>query len=215
LKERLFNKKNAAGKDRKEFEIERLDREIEDLLNRWRTAYPAERGEGGLLSQRRIEFARQAFRGAVPPSPKSDWEAEVRQAVRKWCEENPILRDSLPLMSNLFTAAGLGLIVADLAIAGGALGTVGLVAAGGVGSLVASGILDWAERWKLQAVVKIADERWRAQRTEEIEAHLRLQFISAVFQDWYQRRETLRKLPADRCREALDALSALCEGASA
>lgn len=194
-------------RDRPELEREKLELATNDLTGRWRDRYAEERHADGILGQERLSQVCDLLRASEPPAPADEWESHVRAEFGRWCDENPTRMNLLVSLSAVFKGVALALIVIDLTVIGGQ----GLILAAGAGG-VAGLILDLAKRLNLQRVIEVADERWRAQRTAEIEGYLNEQFLKPIFHDWYVKRDKLESLPVAECQEAVDSLTALADG---
>lgn len=209
LIDRLFEKNEPAIRDRRELEKEKMQEAVDRIAAEWRGRFPDEAREGGLLEQSRLnQFVDDATRNSVP-DPSTEWENEIRDDVRKWGAEHPWMRDLLPTLSNMLQVAGLGLLVADISLTGGSIGTIGALAAGGSGGLAFGELLKWINKLQLKAVVEEADVRWSAQRARECEEHLRKRLHEPVFAEWTAKLSLLEAFDPVPLRNALAEMDAI------
>lgn len=198
--------------DRSEHEREQLAREMEQLFTYWRSQFPEEAREDKLLAQARWQEHRAAVKQLEPPPPTTGWEDHVRTAVNDWATQHPVRADFLPSVLEVMKTAGIGLVVADLVLTGGIVGTIGLLGAAGGGSFAASSLLDWAEKKKLKQVFLDADEAWRSERAATLRHFLGERLLTPIFAPWTRLRDELRRAPVQPCLEACGRLDALGTG---
>lgn len=202
-------------RNRQELEGERLTEAVKDLIDAWRKEFEDEATTAGMLGGERCGRTRAEFAKQSPPTPERGWEEAVRKAVRGWAERNPKLSRSLPVVSDLLTAGGFGLLVLDLATTGGlfgsavVLGSLGVAGAAAAGVGVAGELLNWARGWKLEHVALDADRSWRAQRTDELATHLRTHLADPLFQPWRDSQEQLDLSLIESCEAACSELEDL------
>ena len=181
---------------------------MEQLFTRWRSQFPEEAREGGMLAQDRWQTQRTAVMQLAPPPPTTCWELHVRTAMNQWAKDHPLRCDFLPIVLEGMQTAGIGLVIADLVLFGG-IGTIGLLAAAGGGSFAVSSLLDWAEKKKLKQVFVGTDELWRNERAATLSAFLDERLRTPIFEPWTRQRDELQRAPTQPCLVACDALQSL------
>lgn len=115
-------------------------------------------------------------------------------------------------MSEMLVLLGGAALVLDLAVSGGvfgAMGQLGVAGAAGAGSLGAGTVLKMFEELKLKDILEKADAKWRAQRRDELEAHLREHLAEPFFaQGWQERIRALNEADPEACLAAAEAIRA-------
>ncbi len=204
---RYLGKERDELAPREKLETERLREAAERLTDDLRGTFPAE--IGGRLRADACREAREAFARRPLPDVGTDWEESVRRSGREWARENRLRATALATLCDLLMVGGVASVALDLVAFGGA-GTVGVVAAAGVGAGAAAFFLDMFGRLGLRQVLVEADRRWREQRTEEMAAHLEQWFADPLLLGaWKERLAVLRDIPRDALREACENMERL------
>jgi hypothetical protein len=198
-------------RERPDLERDRLYQFAERLIDRFRSLYPEHAVPGGMLDHARCAAVRDAFLAQPLPQPTRDWEDVVRTALEGWCQNNRLLAHLLVLSGDVMLAAGATAIVIDLGTTGGIIGTVGLPALAGAGSVVAGRILDRFDHLQLRRIAEQAYDQWRDQRRQELAAHLQANFADPLFASWRECLEQLDEATIDRCADACAELTGLAK----
>jgi len=196
-------------RQRTNLERDRLHEYVEHLIDRFRSLYPEQATPGGMLDHARCAAVRDALLEQPIPTPAENWEDVVRQALEGWCRNNRMLSHLSVISGDVMLAAGATAIVVDLGTTGGVIGTVGLPALAGTGSVVAGRILDKFDSLQLKKVAEQAYDGWRDQRRRELAQHLQEHFADRLFAPWRECLEQLDEATIDRCTEACLELSTL------
>ncbi len=196
-------------RQRSELERDRLYEYAERLIDRFRSLYPEHATPGGMLDHARCAALRDAFLDHPLPPPTANWEDVVREALDGWCRSNRLLAHLLVISGDVMLAAGATAIVVDLGTTGGMVGTVGLPALAGAGSVVAGRVLDKFDHLQLKRVAEQAYDGWREQRRRELADHLQANFADPLFAPLRACLEQLDEATIDRCNEACAELSGL------
>lgn len=196
---------------RRELEQDRLHEFVERLIDRFRSLYPDQALAGGLLNHAHCAAVRDSFLKQALPVPSEDWEEVVRQALQKWCRDNRWLSHMLVITGDVMLAAGAAAIVVDLGISGGIIGSVGLTALAGAGSVAAGRVLESFGGLQLRKVAEQAYDRWRQQRRQELAEHLQKHFAQVLFLPWVQCLQQLDEATIRRCTEACYELDTLAK----
>jgi len=196
-------------RQRSELERDRLYEFAERLIDRFRSLYPEHATPGGMLDHARCAELRNAFLNHPLPPPTANWEDVVREALDGWCRSNRLLAHLLVISGDVMLAAGATAIVVDLGTTGGMVGTVGLPALAGAGSVVAGRVLDQFDHLQLKRVAEQAYDGWREQRRRELADHLQANFADPLFAPLRECLEQLDETTIDRCTEACAELSGL------
>ena len=205
-------KKDRPGdlKQRPDLEYQRLSETADRLIDVWRSQFPGETREGGLLRSESCQRARENFLKQQPPPPGSDWEAVVRRGAKTWTKEHPFLCATLAATADFGTVAGAAVMVIDLAHGG--LGAVVLhhaAAAAGAGAAVTLAVKLF-EYLHLVEVQAAAHEKWTQQRAAELAEHIEQNFAKPLFLGlWQEALEALQDAPAKECKAACEVLTRL------
>jgi len=171
---------------RPDLEYQRLSETADRLIDVWRSQFPGETREGGLLRSESCQRARENFLKQQPPPPGSDWEAVVRRGAKTWTKEHPFLCATLAATADFGTVAGAAVMVIDLAHGG--LGAVVLhhaAAAAGAGAAVTLAVKLF-EYLHLVEVQAAAHEKWTQQRAAELAEHIEQNFAKPLFLGLWQ-----------------------------
>ncbi len=198
-------------RQRPDLERDRLHEFAERLIDRFRSLYPQQAVPGGILDHVRCGAVRDAFLEQPLPPPTKDWEQVVRLALAQWCQENRWLAHLLVISGDVMMAAGAAAIVIDLGTTGGIVGTLGLPAMAGAGSVVAGRILDRFDHLRLKRIAEQAYDTWRDQRRQELADHLQTHFVGPLFESWHCCLERLDEATIDSCAAACAELTELAK----
>lgn len=198
-------------RQRPDLERDRLHEFAERLIDRFRSLYPQQAVPGGILDHARCSAVRDAFLEQPLPQPTQDWEEVVRVALAQWCRDNRWLAHLLVISGDVMLAAGATAIVIDLGTTGGIVGTLGLPAMAGAGSVVAGRILDRFDHLQLKRIAEQAYDTWRDQRRQELADHLQTHFVRPLFESWHRCLERLDDATIDRCAAACAELTELAK----
>jgi hypothetical protein len=198
-------------RQRTDLERDRLVEFAERLIDRFRSLYPEQAVAGGMLDHARCAAVRDRFLAQPLPHPTRGWEDVVRTALEGWCRSNRLLAHLLVISGDVMLAAGATAIVIDLGTTGGIVGTVGLPAMAGAGSVVAGRVLDKFDHLQLRRVAEQAYDEWRDQRRRELADHLQKEFADPLFATWRQCLERLDQAMIGRCTDACAELTELAK----
>jgi ABC-type dipeptide/oligopeptide/nickel transport system ATPase subunit len=152
---------------RSEVERQRMQAEIDRLVEEWRRLYSSEE----LPYEQCRNLAESMGSSELPPVGNA-WESHVEEEMRRYLQQNPNLWIWLDVIKELIKGASAGLIAADIVIDGG-IGTMGTLALiGGAGAL--GGML---------SEVKDANKRWVDERRNSYFVHLRDKLARPLFLD--------------------------------
>ncbi|MCH5372523.1 MAG: hypothetical protein JJ992_00985 [Planctomycetes bacterium] len=205
------NPDNDEVRQRPNLERDRLHEFVERLIDRFRSLYPEQASPGGMLQHARCAAVRDAFFEQPLPAPAENWEDVVCHALEGWCRNNRLLSHLLVISGDVMLAAGAAAIVVDLGTTGGVVGTVGLPALAGTGSVVAARILEKFDNLQLKKVAEQAYDGWREQRRRELARHLQENFADRLFAPWRECLDQLHDETIDRCNDACIELSTLAK----
>jgi energy-coupling factor transporter ATP-binding protein EcfA2 len=201
--------RRAVLRDRRELERGRLEEAVDVLLAAWRRDNPL---ESELFSAGRCREAARCLQAHEPPPVRDDWKEALRTDVRDWSQTHPWYGSLVGTLSEMLVLLGGAALVLDLAVSGGIFGVAGqfgLAGAAGAGSLGAGTVLKMFEELKLKDILEKADAKWRAQRRDELEAHLREHLARPLFgQEWQERISALDEAEPEACLSAVEAIRA-------
>ncbi len=186
-----------------EAERKSLKRVAEELSDKWRDRLPV---WVGTLDSARCRQACDALGNATLASPKTNWEETLRRSAREWVEKNPAWAHTLPVVLDLTTVGGLGLLVLDIGTTGGLLGSHVVLGSLGTGGLVAGGaglaamVVRMADNMHFRGVLEDADRAWREQRGHEIADHLRQHLLPGLLGDKLRDTDRLTSFPVEELR---------------
>ncbi|TVQ99406.1 MAG: hypothetical protein EA399_07380 [Desulfovibrionales bacterium] len=196
-------------RDRRELEQRRLEEAVDVLLSAWRRDNPT---ETALFSTGRCREAARRFQEYAPPPVRDDWKEALRADVRDWSRRHPWYGSLVGTLSEMLVLLGGAALVLDLAVSGGifgAVGQLGVAGAAGAGSLGAGTVLKMFEELKLKDILEKADVKWRSQRRDELETHLREHLARPLFvNDWQQRIQSLDEADPEACLTGVKAIRA-------
>lgn len=197
-----------TGGVRDQMALEREKRHCgaEELVDRWRSLFPGEAGNGILKAINTRKVVDQLNEQPLP-EVMTGWETSVIEETRKWVSEHPWYARVLPAVASTLGIAGLTAIAVDLCTGG--LGTIGVITAAAGGNMAAAILLEQFRRLKLTRVVKSADVAWCKQRTEELTRHLHEHLFTPLFHPWQEILVGLDRMPRDECRKACEAIEQL------
>jgi hypothetical protein len=198
-------------KQRGDLERDRLHLFVERLIDRFRSLYPEQAAPGAMLDHARCAGLRDALFAESLPQPSEDWETVVRQALQDWCRDNRWRSHLLVVSADVMLAAGAAAIVIDLGTTGGMIGTVGLTALAGAGSVAAGRVLERFGGLELRKVAEQAYDRWREQRCDELASHLQQHFSEPLFDPWRRNLTRLKAITIGQCIQACRELSGLAK----
>ncbi len=160
---------------RSEIERQRLQTEIDRLIEDWRRLHSSD----DLPYDKCRALAETLCKSELPPVSR-EWESHVEAEMRKYLQQNPNLWIWLDVIKELIKGAGAGLIAADIVIDGG-IGTMGTLALiGGVGAL-GGALSEIFTLMGLREQVKDANTRWVAERNSAYFSHLREKLATPLF----------------------------------
>ncbi|SMP37975.1 hypothetical protein SAMN06295888_10145 [Desulfonatronum zhilinae] len=199
----------AVLRDRRQLEQRRLEEAVDVLLEAWRRDFST---EAELFSAQNCREAARQFQEHEPPPVRDDWKEALRADVRDWSRQHPWYGSLVGTLSEMLVLLGGAALVLDLAVSGGvfgAMGQLGVAGAAGAGSLGAGTVLKMFEELKLKDILEKADAKWRAQRRDELEAHLREHLAEPFFaQGWQERIRALNEADPEACLAAAEAIRA-------
>ena len=199
----------AVLRDRRELELGRLEEAVDVLLEAWRRDNPS---ETSLFSAGRCREAARRLQEHQPPPVGDDWKEALRADVRDWSRRHPWYGSLVGTLSEMLVLLGGAALVLDLAVSGGvfgAVGQLGVAGAAGAGSLGAGTVLKMFEELKLKDILEKADAKWRSQRRDELEAHLREHLATPLFaREWRERIRALDEADPEACLAAVEAIRA-------
>ena len=169
------------------------------------------------FTQERLETLRTTLQQTPIPPPAQDWEVYVRQEISAWAQEHPWLCALLPGLGDLVAVLGGAVFVVDLCTTGGlfgtavVLGSLGTAGTAAVGGSAMGIVMNWLTQWHLEQVVHQAQERWRQQRTRELQQHLERHVWQPLFQPWIAQLHALQHAPVALCQQACDDLDRLLQ----
>ncbi|WP_153306711.1 hypothetical protein [Desulfonatronum thioautotrophicum] len=201
--------RKAVLRDRRELEQRRLEEAVDVLLSAWRRDNPT---ETALFSTGRCREAARRFQEYAPPPVRDDWKEALRADVRDWSRRHPWYGSLVGTLSEMLVLLGGAALVLDLAVSGGifgAVGQLGVAGAAGAGSLGAGTVLKMFEELKLKDILEKADVKWRSQRRDELETHLREHLARPLFvNEWQQRIRVLEEADPEACLAAVETIRA-------
>ena len=199
----------AVLRDRQKLERRRLEEAVDVLLEAWRRDFSA---EADLFSAQNCREAARQFQEHEPPPVRDDWKEALRADVRDWSKQHPWYGSLVGTLSEMLVLLGGAALVLDLAVSGGIFGVVGqlgVAGAAGAGSLGAGTVLKMFEELKLKDILEKADAKWRAQRRDELEAHLREHLAKPLFaHGWQERIRALDEANPEACLTEVEAIRA-------
>ncbi len=199
----------AVLRDRRQLERRRLEEAVDVLLEAWRRDFST---EADLFSAQNCREAARQFQEHEPPPVRDDWKEALRADVRDWSRQHPWYGSLVGTLSEMLVLLGGAALVLDLAVSGGvfgAVGQLGVAGAAGAGSLGAGTVLKMFEELKLKDILEKADAKWRAQRRDELEAHLREHLAQPLFgRNWRERIRALDEADPQACLAAAEAIRA-------
>ncbi|PTN36096.1 hypothetical protein [Desulfonatronum sp. SC1] len=199
--------RRAVLRDRRELERRRLEEAVVVLLEAWRRDNSS---ETTLFSAERCREATRHLQEHEPPPVRDDWKEALRADVRNWSRQHPWYGSLVGTLSEMLVLLGGAALVLDLAVSGGvfgAVGQLGVAGAAGAGSLGAGTVLKMFEELKLKDILEKADAKWRAQRRDELEAHLREYLAEPLFgRNWRKRIRALDEADPVACLAAVEAI---------
>ncbi len=152
--------------------------------------------------------ADQYFSQPLPP-PAREWDQSVREGALEWCKNHKMRTSLLGALTDLLTIMGGSAIAVDF-LFGGGMGSLGVVAAAGMGSTGAGIALSVMEQFGLRSVAEKADAAWRATRTEQLAEDMETRLLGPMFLDALKTEaEQLESARIIECREAADALESI------
>ncbi|WP_152555193.1 P-loop NTPase family protein [Desulfonatronum thiodismutans] len=201
--------RRAVLRDRRQLERRRLEEAVDVLLETWRRDFST---EADLFSARRCREAARHFQEQEPPPVRDDWKEALRADVRDWSKQHPWYGSLVGTLSEMLVLLGGAALVLDLAVSGGifgAVGQLGVAGAAGAGSLGVGTVLKMFEELKLKDILEKADAKWRAQRRDELEAHLREHLAKPLFaHGWQERISALDEADPEAFLAAVEAIRA-------
>ncbi len=200
---RQFQAAPADTAARPDAERQRLHAVAEQRVDACRDQFEAERST--VLSREQTRRALAICQDTPLPTPGSEWEAYVREALDEWSQAHPTLSSAIPSVLDVAGLAGAGVLVGDLMISGGFIASIGAAGAGGLLGVFGAMAADWFQRFHLEEVAKEADRRWREQRIREIDLHLRAHLFGPLFAPWRDQVKAIDHLPLDACTQTLQA----------
>ncbi len=199
----------AVLRDRRQLEQRRLEEAVDVLLEAWRRDFST---EADLFSAQRCREAARQFQEHEPPPVRDDWKEALRADVRDWSRQHPWYGSLVGTLSEMLVLLGGAALVLDLAVSGGvfgAVGQLGVAGAAGAGSLGAGTVLKMFEELKLKDILEKADAKWRAQRRQELEAHLREHLAEPLFgRNWRERIHALDEADPQACLATAETIRA-------
>ncbi len=160
---------------RSEVERQRLQIEIDRLVEDWRRIYTSDE-----LAYDKCRKLAEAMRSSPLPPVSKDWESHVEAEMRKYLQQNPNLWIWLDVIKELIKGAGAGLIAADIVIDGG-LGTMGTLALIGSAGALGGVLSEIFTLMGLREQVKDANARWVTERKKCYFNHLRDNLARPLF----------------------------------
>lgn len=196
-------------RDRRQLERRRLEEAVDVLLDEWRRDFST---EADLFTTQRCREAARRLQEHEPPPVRDDWKEALRADVRDWSQRHPWYGSLVGTLSEMLVLLGGAALVLDLAVSGGifgAVGQIGVAGAAGAGSLGAGTVLKMFEELKLKDILEKADAKWRAQRRDELEAHLREHLAEPLFRrKWRERIRALDEADPEACLAAVETIRA-------
>ena len=163
---------------RERLEHRRRTLAAERLIDRWRSLFTDE--TAGLLSTDRYRGVLAELEKQDLPTPGRDWEEFVRAQVREWARAHPLRTMVIGTLNDLLFLIGGSTVVIDYFVTGG-MGTLGMAAWVGGGSVLAGTLLKIVEELGLWNQFRGADEEWQKIRKVELTAHLRQGLADPLF----------------------------------
>jgi ABC-type Fe3+/spermidine/putrescine transport system ATPase subunit len=191
--------------EREELERTRRSEASERLVDHWRSVYEDETSR--LLVQSCCGEWRDKLAEQPLPAVGTDWEDFVVERTRLWALEHHLLAITVGTLNDLLVFLGGATIVVDFFVGGG-LGSLGLATWLAGGSSLSGVLLKVVEEFKLRGLLLSADEKWRAQRTEEFDLHIRRELADPLFLNaWNSELGAIEASPLEKCSDACTILS--------
>jgi len=169
--------KSQGLHQRSEVERQRMDNEIDRLVEDWRRVYSSDE-----LPYDKCRNQAESLRNSGLPPVSKEWESHVEAEMRIYLQKNPNLWIWLDVIKELIKGAGAGLIAADIVIDGG-LGTMGTLALIGSAGALGGVLSEIFTLMGLREQVKDANNRWVKERKVAYFNHLRDKLARPLFLD--------------------------------
>jgi hypothetical protein len=167
-----------------------------------------------LLSAERLGGLTASLSARALPPVTRGWEDVAREGVRGWIAEHRTAAWSVANLMAVGWMVGGVIVMADVVITGGVVGTLGGIAASGAAGPAGAALLQVLGKLHLQTVAETACQSWFDERQEVLRVHLVDDFARGVFEPWFADRDALERVPVGDLRRAVAELAA-CAGGSA